>query len=306
MIQHVTHTAVDRQKWDACISQSMQTSVFVYSWYLDAVCEDWEAFVLNDYEAVFPIAVKSKYGFSYIYQPFFTRYFGVFSKQPLTDEVIQSLFKQVYSTYKQFEFCLHESHQSIHFPVSTANKQFQFLNLSPSYENLQHSYSKNVKRNLKKAGQQHFIITRNVEAEKIVDLFKKTKGMELELFRPEHYQSLVRLMNECLSRNKGLSIAVYRNETLEAAAFFIKNNDRFIYLKSGITESGREAGAMHLLMDHFIKEHCGRNDVLDFGGSSVESVARFYKSFGAKDCVYLELKKGGLFKLMKWFKSLKF
>lgn len=306
MIQHVLHTAIDKQKWDVCIRQSPNDSVFVYSWYLDAVCENWEAFVLNDYEAVFPVAVKSKYGFSYIYQPFFTRYFGVFSKVPLSSELTRSFFSNICSKYKQFQFCLHESHQAIEFSVSKANKQFQYLDLSTSYDVLQNSYSKNVKRNLKKAVQQQFKISKNIEAEEIVELFKRTKGIELEIFRSEHYQSLIRLMNECLIQNKGLSIAVYQNEMLEAAAFFIKNNERFIYLKSGITESGKDSGAMHLLMDHFIKEHCGGNNVLDFGGSSVESVARFYKSFGAKDCVYLELKKGRLFKLMKWFKSLKF
>ncbi|MBL0330397.1 MAG: hypothetical protein IPP64_13480 [Bacteroidetes bacterium] len=81
MIQYLEHKKINKKKWDECISNAGNSSVFVYSWYLDVVSEDWSALVLNDYEAVFPIASKSKYKINYVYQPFFTRYFGVFSKQ---------------------------------------------------------------------------------------------------------------------------------------------------------------------------------------------------------------------------------
>lgn len=305
MIQHVRYTAIDKDKWDSCISESSNESIFVYSWYLDTVCENWEAFVLNDYEAVFPIAVKSKYGISYIYQPFFTRYFGVFSRKVPTSELVTLFLEAIFSVYKQFQFCVHESNEGSELQFSKTPKKFQYLNLSASAATLQNSYSKNLKRNLKKAMQEQFQISRNIAAEEIVDLFKRTRGNELEIFRPEHYDALIRLMNACLARNKGLSLAVNKGGVLQAAAFFMRCNNRFIYLKSGITESGKELGAMHLLIDHFIQEYSGQNYVLDFGGSTVESVARFYKSFGAEDCVYLELKNGSLFKLRKLFKSFK-
>ena len=306
MIQHVRNTAINKDKWDLCISESANESVFAYSWYLDAICGNWEAFVLNDYEAVFPISVKSKYGFTYIYQPFFTRYFGVFSRTLPAPELVREFFNEISSRYRQFQFCVHESNDVHDLNFSKQSRQFQFLNLSASYENLHKAYSKNVKRNLKKALQQQFRVSENVSPEEIVALFKRTKGNDLEIFRTEHYQALTRLMNACLDNNKGLSIAVYKDEVIEAAAFFMKCNNRFIYLKSGLTESGKELGAMHLLINHFIQEHAGKDFVLDFGGSDVESVARFYKSFGAEDCVYLEVQNGNLFKWRKWFKSLKF
>jgi hypothetical protein len=55
------------------------------------------------------------------------------------------------------------------------------------------------------------------------------------------------------------------------------------------------------LFDFFIQKHAGTDSLLDFGGSSVETVARFYKNFGAKDCVYLQLKKNTLPGIVKWF-----
>ena len=76
-------------------------------------------------------------------------------------------------------------------------------------------------------------------------------------------------------------------------------------MKSGVTDNGKSKGAMHLLFDYFIRQNSGKHYLLDFGGSSVDSVARFYKNFGAKDCLYLQVKKNNLSRLVKWVRALK-
>jgi len=112
-------------------------------------------------------------------------------------------------------------------------------------------------------------------------------------------------MDMCNDLKKGQSIAIYDGDKLCAAAFFMFSNNRFTFLKSGVTDDGKAKGAMHLLFDYFIKENSGKKYQLDFGGSSVENVARFYKNFGAKDCLYLQVKRNNLPALVKWVKSLK-
>jgi hypothetical protein len=305
MIQCIEHTQLDKEKWDRCIRESYNESIFVYSWYLDAVCEQWKGYVLNDYEAVFPIVINYKFKIAYIYQPFFTRYFGVFTAQLPSEKLVNEFISTIFSTYKNVQFCLHESNISSIGSVKKTVRMFQYLSISADYETLYKAYSENVKRNLKKAIKNNLRVETFIPPEEIVALFKKTKGHELELFQPKHYQSLIQLMNTCLSQKNGFTIAVYKGTELYGAAFFMYGNDRFTYLKSGITNEGKESGAMHFLMDRFIELNAGKGRTLDFGGSSVESVARFYKSFGAKDCVYLQLEKGPLFKLLKWFKSFK-
>lgn len=59
---------------------------------------------------------------------------------------------------------------------------------------------------------------------------------------------------------------------------------------SGITDQARNNGAMFLLVDDFIREHAGRDLVLDFEGSSDPNLARFYLGFGSKECVFLQIK----------------
>jgi len=305
MIRFTEHKNINKQKWDACISKSSNACVFVYSWYLDVVSDKWDALILNDYEAVFPIVSRSKYKIQYIYQPFFTRYSGVYSKDKITEPLVNEFLSAIPEKYKFMEFCLPENNPTKAKGFETKEKKYQLLSLKEKYEVLQKGYSDNAKRNVKKAINAKLKIRPDIAPEKIVNLFRETKGNELEIFKPEDYKTLIRLMNVCIDSNKGQSIAVYDGTILCAAAFFMFSNNRFVFLKSGVTEEGKAKGAMHLLFNYFIKENSGKRYELDFGGSSVDSVARFYKNFGAKDCVYLQLKKSNLPKIVKWVKSLK-
>jgi hypothetical protein len=305
MIQCIEHTRIDKERWDQCIRESFNERIFAYSWYLDSVCEQWQGYVLNDYEAVFPISVRYKFKIPYVYQPFFTRYFGVYAADQPSEQQVNEFIAVILSRYKNLEFCLHESNVTNIRSIRKKKRLFQYLPILDNYEKLYKGYSENVKRNLKKALKQDLRIETFISPEEIVALFKKTKGNELELFLPKHYELLTHLMNTCIANEKGHTIAVYKGRELYAAAFFMYSNNRFTYLKSGITNEGKESGAMHFLIDRFIQMHAGVKNILDFGGSSVESVARFYKSFGAQDCVYLQLEKDTLFKLLKWFKSFK-
>lgn len=305
MIRHIEHTHINKKKWDACIDKSSNANIFVYSWYLDIVCENWDALILNDYEAIFPLATKSKYKINYLYQPFFTRYFGVYSTK-LSDKLLTDFFEAIPAKYKYIEFCLHESNQLKKKNIEKKERKYQQLSLHSSYQIIQKNYSDNAKRSIKKANKAGFIIKHSIKPERIVDLFRSTKGQELEVFKPGDYKTLLSLMNECVKQNKAQSIAVYDKENkLHAAGFFMKNNSRFVFLKSGVTEYGKANGAMHLLFDTFIQQHSETAQLLDFGGSSVESVARFYKNFGAEDCVYLQVTMNALPGLVKWVRSLK-
>lgn len=301
MICYTQHKDIDKKKWDACVEHAQYQCVYAYSWYLDAACKNWSALILNDYEAVFPLATRSKYGIHYIFQPFFTRYFGVLSKESVSAQTGDLFLKAIPQKFKLLEFSLHESNALEPKDITLVSKRYQFLNLNFAYEHIYKLYSENTKRNLKKAIKANFTITNTVTEQEIVSLFRKTKGEELKTFKDKDYTTLVTLMKTISVHKKSEMIGVLDvNKQLVAAGFFIKNKNQLIYLKGGVADTGRANGAMHFLFDNLIKEHASSAKTLDFGGSSVESVARFYKSFGAKDCVYLQLKKNSLSRLAKW------
>lgn len=305
MIRYYNSNEIDREKWDACIHNSKYPSIFAYSWYLDAVCANWGALILNDYEVVFPFAFNRKWQISYIYQPFFTRYFGFYSPELCSADLKQQFLESIPSIFKDVKLCLNSSEENVPRNYKKEQRRFQALELGRPYDDLKKNFSENTKRNIKKAVKANLEIRYAIPPETVVNLFKETKGEELSTFNDMDYKRLNVLMKNCLERKCGETIAVYDKENLNAAAFFMYSDGRFVFLKSGVTNEGRGAGAMHFLMDAFIQRYAGQQKVLDFGGSSVESVARFYKNFGAIDYVYLQIEKKGIFKLIKWMKSLK-
>jgi hypothetical protein len=303
MIRFVNRKNLNVQKWDALISAASEPSIFAFSWYLDTVCDNWGGLVLDEYEAVLPLVSRSRYNISYLYQPFFTRYFSVFTKGKTNQKLTREFFSAIPGKFRFIDICLAGDYTPPGF--TSKEKKFQELDLGSKYEVLQKAYSENAKRNIKKAVKAGLKIRPDISPEKVVSLFRSTKGNELEIFKTDDYRRLVSLMDTCNDKKKGQSIAIYDGETLCAAGFFMFNQGRFTFLKSGVTDEGKSKGAMHLLFDYFIRENCGRRYSLDFGGSSVDTVARFYRNFGAKDCVYLQLHRNDLPRLVKWVKSLK-
>jgi Mor family transcriptional regulator len=58
-----------------------------------------------------------------------------------------------------------------------------------------------------------------------------------------------------------------------------------------------------MIIDQFIRNHEDEKITLDFEGSNIKNLARFYKSFGADEFNYLRIKKNNLPGVLKIFKS---
>ena len=80
MISYQTHLELDFDKWDTCIAQAEHSLIYGFSWYLDAICDDWDGLVMNDYEAVFPLPKRKKGAYLMYINLFFVKNWG-FSQQ---------------------------------------------------------------------------------------------------------------------------------------------------------------------------------------------------------------------------------
>jgi hypothetical protein len=60
---------------------------------------------------------------------------------------------------------------------------------------------------------------------------------------------------------------------------------------------------MHFLFDNIIYQFAGHNMFLDFEGSEIESIARFFKGFGSDKVNYYRLKLNRLPFFLKWMKN---
>lgn len=291
MIQYLQNENIDRRKWDETIARSFNGIVYAYSWYLDIVSPGWNALVNNDYKSVMPLTWRKKYGISYLFQPFFIQQLGVFSSEKSDADLVQQFLDAIPEQFKFVEINLNTFNHFNLQKFSIKQNLTHELDLIESYENIAKNYSDNLKRNLKKAQNNKLQTTIINQPEAVIKLFRKNRGAEVSTLKERDYRTLTVLMQQAIHKGKAqvMNVMNEHNE-LCAGAFFIESNNKVIFLFSGLSEEGKNLNAMPFLIDSFIRQNAGKNITLDFEGSNNVNLARFYKSFGSKECVYQQVK----------------
>ena len=99
-IRFLKREELDILKYDKLIDGHQSVSIYCYSWYLDAVSDNWGALVKGDYKVVFPVVYTVKLGQKIMYQPFFTREVSLF---PESDELTLFL-NEIPKSFKKIDF----------------------------------------------------------------------------------------------------------------------------------------------------------------------------------------------------------
>jgi hypothetical protein len=303
-ITYLKHNQIDKAKWDECINHSPNRIVYAQSWYLDVVSKGWEALVAADYETVMPLTHGNKYGITYLFQPFFTQQLGVFSRKEANQNLVDMFLNSIPAKFKFIDIALNKGNNCQLGEFQTKNNVNYELKLDKSYSEIAKGYSSNTKRNINKAAQNKLSVILDVSTAKLIQLFRNNLGKGIKNIKDGHYQLLKQIMDRSLLELNGEIYGVNSNDgKLCAGAFFLKSYDSFIFLFSATNDESKENGAMFLIIDQFIRKHADEKIILDFEGSNIKSLARFYKSFGADEFNYLRIKKNNLPRLLRLFKS---
>ncbi|UCG26911.1 MAG: GNAT family N-acetyltransferase [Bacteroidales bacterium] len=304
MIKHITYPEIDKQKWDRCIERSRHGKIYAYSWFLDRMSSRWEGLVEDDYKSVFPLTWNRKFGICYLYQPFFTQQLGLFSSGEITPDKVQGFLTAIPSRFRYIDISLNSSNffQSDRYELFI-NRTCE-LDLKRGYDTINRNFSENTRRNIKKAGSHSLTVAGEGKPGELIDLFRNNMGRTLPRIRACHYGKLLSVMQEGIDRGIARIYTVYGEKGgLCAGACFIFSNRRFVFLFSAANRESRDTGAMFLLVDRFIRDHAGEDNILDFMGSNNENLARFYKGFGSAETTYPGIKINNLPRPVKWLKK---
>ncbi|MCG9879609.1 MAG: aminoacyltransferase [Bacteroidia bacterium] len=304
MIRYLKHTEIDQNKWDLCIEQSANALVYAYSWYLNIASPNWEALVLDDYLAVMPLTAHRKYFISYLSQPFFTQQLGVFTKASLlSQDILESFIQSIPKKFRFIDIQLNEQNQVLNPKLKIRKRRNYVLDLSKAYEKISKSYNTQNKRNLKKAKKYELSI-QSIGFKEVVLFYKSHKALTTKGVKDADYMRLQQLMEEANVQHKLICKGVYdKSGELLASGAFLAHKNRIIFLLGNGSELGKEKGAMTLLMDSIIFLFADHKMILDFEGSEIEGIARFFKSFGAEKRNYYRLKVNRLPWILRVFKN---
>ena len=286
MISYFAHNEINRRKWDECVSSSVNGRIYAYSWYLDIVSDQWDALILDNYQAVFPLPIRRKFGINYIYQPFFLQQLGLFSKAALSPGLLEEFLLKIPAHFKYIDINLNQHNCLNSFNIKSESRQNIEMNLFDDYSIIYKGYSTNLKRNLKKAVKAQLTIFENLKPDAVINLFK-SNNKHLSEFKSEDYSRLIQVIYKALQlRHVEVWGAYSLENNLCAAAIFMRSHKRVTFLFSGATEFAKETAALPFLIDAYIKANSRQELVFDFEGSNDANLARFYLGFGAKAISY--------------------
>lgn len=298
-LQYIKHQDIDFKKWDNTILHSQIPFVFAQSFYLNGTCPNWDALVIGDYETVFPITYKTKFGYRYLPQPPFTSQLGACGKLSL--EVEQQFYNYILEHFRLIDLELNVTNQLKSEFISPKNTYT--LNYSEGYK-----FNQNTKRNIAKAIENGFVVE-SVKSQDIIQLSQNYLNPFLEN-EVGLSKATVSLLDNLL-KNADLAGQLYtfqvldKNNTIKALGHFICNGKHALYLKGTNFDKADNSGSMHLLMKQAIEFFADKATFFDFGGGSKQGLANFYMGFGGQVMTYSFLQVNKLPRLIKILKNKK-
>jgi hypothetical protein len=298
MIRHIPNTQINKVLWDGCIGRSPSRRVYAYSWYLDLVCPGWDALVEDDYDTVFPLTHRRKWGVTYAFQPFFAQQLGVFGQEIPSPEKVHEFIRAIPAEYRLADIHLNAgNHYSGDPGIVTMRSNYE-LAIGATHELTMAGYAQNTRRNIKKCLENGVSFGKIENPDHLINLFRENYGRQEGKLKESNYAVLKQLISHCLDRDLGyISGAFSREGALCAGAFFLFDRERCYFLFAASAPGARDNGAMFGLVDRFLAEHAGKGLVLDFEGGNDPNLGRFYRGFGAREVPYPALRISRLGKL---------
>lgn len=281
-IKHLKHEEINYKRWDELVETSQNSMIYAFSWFLNCVSPQWEALVDENFQYIMPLPVKKKYGITYIVQPILCQQLGVFSQYKITADVMQKFIQSI--PYLSYEMNINEHN----FTENTLKLPNLLLDLNIAYENLLKKFSTNTQRNIKKAENHRLKVNWDLSTEEFTTFFfneEKKYGL------PDKNKTKTLIYNAFEKKSVLLIGAkTVEGKLIAALGLFISKN-RLIYLLPSSAQEGKEKSAMFFVVNEVIKKFANTDKILDFEGSRMEGVARFYEGFGAKRVSYYLIKR---------------
>jgi len=293
---------IDDTKWNGLIAGAFNSLPYALTWYLDAVAENWGALVLNDYEVVMPLVWLTKLTVKCLYQPYYCQQLGLFGKEVFTESLYRNFIKTASEEFAYIDVNLNPSAALIFPGPGLTSKTNLLLELAGDYSGLQKNYSVNHKRNIARAQKHGLLFSENIKLSSFQKFYLENINREKENFKTKHEKIFRQLSHQLVSRGlAGIFSAVNDQGQPLAAVLLIYHRNRIIGIINTSSSTGKKRGASHFLFDQIIKKFSESTYTLDFEGSSIPTIARFYEGFGAERETFYNYKHTFLKKLGQRF-----
>ena len=304
---HLQRKDISDERWDRAIDTAFNGMPYAYSWYLDIVCDGkWNALLSADYNTVMPLPFNRKnLGYSQLFTPYFTQQLGVFSK---TSQLLDTdrFLRAIPAHYRKINYQLNEHTdlpESLSFAVRS--KTNMVLDLQENYPDLRNRFQTAARQKLKKHKDRFRYEVNTVSVPELVSTYRQVLQQKVRL-PTSAYATITQLIQTAIQRNKGkIYAARSANGEIGTVRFCLESNGRIILLFGVTTSAGRRLHSNICLFDYLIEQNAKKKLLLDFEGSSIPAVAKFFKNFNPEVRSFPVIERDTLPAWIRWLRRVR-
>ncbi len=254
-------------------------ALYQNDWWLDAVCgeKNWEAV------GTFAYPFKKKYGLKLIQLPMLTLGLGPVGK------ITEDMEKQI-PDFDLFDLnFLPDTNPDWKGFKQSKKHSYRIHDLS-NIEKVFSKFNSSTRQQIRKAEKTVTVS----ESQDIESLYKMVSLTFKRQDKKTPYSlSYVKNINDVCAKNKCRKILVAKDAegNIHSACFIAWDENTTYYVMGGSDPQYKNSASYSLLMYSAIKEASKYSKEFDFCGSSIPSIERFFKGFGAEQVSYFQLKK---------------
>jgi hypothetical protein len=297
-IRYIKHAEINKEMWDACITNSPNGLIYSRSWFLDAMTPNWDALVHKDYIAVMPLTISRKVGVSYLSQPAFCQQTGITGPIDFNEKITQTFIDIACSKFPLVEINLNFKNE---YPKGSMKCNL-ILDLLKPFETIQAAFRKDL---ISKSVFANLQIEKSVNYKSVIDSFKKLYLDKIPHLKEKDFNNFLKVCKH-VSKTGNLFVRKVLNQDgkLLSDALFFKDEKRIYYMLSATFPEGKKCDANAYLLYQVIKEFSGSNYIFDFEGSSIPSIKFFFKKFNPVEENYPIVRINNLSPFIKKIKSI--
>jgi hypothetical protein len=308
---------MDKDLYIRICKENKGVPVFMQPWWLDVVCEQWDAVVAkkgDHISGIWAFPVEQKMGITMLRTPMLTPYLGphIFTPPDVKEsrldrfeyETIADLMKQLPAA-KVWHLAIQPGIKQVgifrQYKLRPEVQQTFLLTLSDDEATLLANMKDTARRNIKQAEKELTVTSSSDHLSRLFEFHERTlskKGRSL----PYTVEHLKKIMDACHANDAGKLWVAKDDDEIQAIVWQVWDNNCSYYFMGGQNPGAGSYKATSLLLWHAIKEARRRgHTTFDLEGSMDEGVERFFRNFGGDRALYIVLHKNDslLWKLKK-------
>jgi hypothetical protein len=265
-----------KRQYEQKVASNDQFGFFDQAWVQDCLHPTWK-YVLNEQgQILLRVPFAKKLGIQAYLQPLFIRSLVIMDDSS-TSAIVQFLKRKI----------LIHLNLSLSHSVCRSIGMYQKLTWNNGINEIRAGYSANVKRSLKKAAD---LKLKAITYQDFQAFFVAQKGENLGRLKQDSWLRLAQLFIKAKAMNAAFCVGAFDQEELVSVGLFFKWKSSLYFMKGTLDAAGKKTGALVYLIDAVLQKYVDECRVLDFIGSNQESIASFYRKFGATDHKYCIVK----------------